>query len=88
MSCNVLSVVAYWYVIVTMTTVGYGDMYPVKAPGYFTAVIVMLAGLTLTALPIAIVGGNFATVHEYNQKRERDNLMKENNIQISSVCFR
>ena len=63
--------VAYWFVMVTMTTVGYGDMVPSTYPGYFAAVIVMVIGLTVTALPIAIVGGNFAVVYEYNQKLEK-----------------
>ena len=55
-----------------MTTVGYGDIYPATLPGYLITVIVMIAGLTITALPIAIVGGNFSVVYEYNQKREKE----------------
>ncbi|XP_067949886.1 potassium voltage-gated channel protein Shal-like [Watersipora subatra] len=62
---------AYWFVLVTMTTVGYGDMYPTTVPGYLATVVVMIMGLTITALPIAIVGGNFAVVYEHNKKRER-----------------
>ncbi|XP_067949888.1 potassium voltage-gated channel protein Shaw-like [Watersipora subatra] len=65
---------AYWFVIVTMTTVGYGDMYPTTFPGYLVTIVVMLVGLTITALPIAIVGGNFAVVYEHNQKREKEEL--------------
>ena len=53
-----------------MTTVGYGDMYPQSIYGYIMTVIVMIVGLVITALPIAIVGGNFADVHAYNRKRE------------------
>ena len=61
---------AYWFVVVTMTTVGYGDLYPTTAPGYAITVVVMLFGLILTALPVAIIGGNFAVVYEYNVKRK------------------
>ena len=57
-----------------MTTVGYGDMFPTTIPSYFVTVIIMIVGLTVTALPIAIVGGNFMTVHEYHQKREREKM--------------
>ena len=54
-----------------MTTVGYGDFYPTNWFGYGFAVLIMLAGLMLTSLPIAIIGGNFAVYHEYNQKSQQ-----------------
>lgn len=68
-----------------MSTVGYGDMYPTTLPGYIVTIGVMVVGLVVTALPIAIVGGNFATVHEYNQKREREMLIKEKKLQTRSA---
>jgi voltage-gated potassium channel len=36
---------ALWWAIVTITTVGYGDTYPLTAAGRLTAVFVMLAGI-------------------------------------------
>jgi len=36
---------ALWYAIVTITTVGYGDFYPVTAAGRVTAVFIMFAGV-------------------------------------------
>lgn len=36
---------AFWYSIVTITTVGYGDYYPVTPGGRITAVFIMLAGV-------------------------------------------
>ena len=57
--------------MVTMTTVGYGDMTPTTIPGYFAAIIVMILGLVITALPIVVIGGNFAVVHEYNHKLQK-----------------
>lgn len=72
-----------------MTTVGYGDMYPTTIPGYLATVIVMIIGITITALPIAIVGGNFATVYEYNQKRERQMMIKQKRQEASkSECWK
>ena len=62
---------AYWWVIVTMTTVGYGDYYPTNLYGYAVAAVVMMLGLILTALPIAIIGANFSMYYDYNTKRER-----------------
>jgi voltage-gated potassium channel len=36
---------AFWYSVVTLTTVGYGDYYPVTAPGRIAAMFIMLAGV-------------------------------------------
>ena len=44
----------YW-AIVTMTTVGYGDVYPITAMGKFLASIISILGLGLLALPTAIL---------------------------------
>ena len=44
----------YW-AIVTMTTVGYGDITPVTGFGKFLSAIVMLIGYTIIAVPTGIV---------------------------------
>jgi voltage-gated potassium channel len=36
---------AFWYSIVTITTVGYGDFYPVTSGGRITAIFIMIAGV-------------------------------------------
>ena len=71
--------------MVTMTTVGYGDIYPATLPGYLITVIVMIAGLTITALPIAIVGGNFSVVYEYNQKREKELRLRFERVESTTT---
>ena len=67
-----------------MTTVGYGDLYPTTSPGYAITVVVMVFGLILTALPVAIIGGNFAVVYEYNVKR-RHSLNKRDITHIKTA---
>lgn len=62
--------------MVTMTTVGYGDFFPSGVAGYIVTVCVMIIGFMVTALPVAIIGGNFAMVHEYNQTRENKREVK------------
>ena len=51
---------AMWWAIVTLTTVGYGDVVPVTALGRIVAGFTMLAGLMMLALPIGIVANAFA----------------------------
>ena len=68
---------AYWWVVTTMTTVGYGDFYPVTLPGYIYGGIMMIKGTMLTALPVAIIGGNYAILYEHNQKREKRKQREE-----------
>ncbi len=48
----------YW-AVVTMTTVGYGDIAPTTEAGRFVSVIVMLLGYTIMAVPTGIVSAQF-----------------------------
>ena len=45
-----------WFVLVTFTTVGYGDIYPATAQGKLAAAISILLGILFTAMPITIMG--------------------------------
>jgi len=49
----------YW-AIVTLTTVGYGDIAPVSVPGQFIASLLMLFGYGIIAVPTGIVGAEVA----------------------------
>ena len=67
-----------------MTTVGYGDVYPMEVGGYLATAIVMIIGLMVTALPVAIIGGNFTVVYEYNHKR--NNQKESDSRYMEKVC--
>ncbi|XP_068714930.1 A-type voltage-gated potassium channel KCND2-like isoform X2 [Montipora foliosa] len=54
----------FWYVIVTMTTLGYGDMVPTSLSGRLTGVLCSLSGIMVVALPAPVLEKNF------NRKRE------------------
>lgn len=45
-----------WWAIATLTTVGYGDVYPVTVPGRVAGGFLALLGIGLFALPTAILG--------------------------------
>jgi voltage-gated potassium channel len=51
---------AMWWGVVTMTTVGYGDVYPITPAGKFIAGVSVLLGVGLFALPAGILSGGFA----------------------------
>ena len=55
---------AWWMMIVTMTTVGYGDYYPITLAGRILAGCAMMGGLIVVSMPLAIVGNNFAEAWE------------------------
>lgn len=48
-----------WWSVVTLTTVGYGDVYPVTTLGKFFASLISIMGIGMFALPTGILGANF-----------------------------
>lgn len=54
----------YWWAIVTMTTVGYGDKYPVTWAGRIIGMITMCIATLFLAMPLTIVGTSFNTEWE------------------------
>merc|ERR1719316_2090325 len=57
---------SFWWALVTMTTVGYGDRYPMSVEGKLVASVTMIFGILLIALPMAIVGNKFQEVYLEN----------------------
>lgn len=51
---------AMWWAVVTLTTVGYGDVVPITLAGRLVASVTMMMGLMMIALPIGIVATAFA----------------------------
>ncbi len=51
-----------WWAIITLTTVGYGDAYPITPLGRIVAGITALFGLVMLALPVGIVATAFSDV--------------------------
>ncbi|XP_063774397.1 potassium voltage-gated channel subfamily G member 3 isoform X2 [Pseudophryne corroboree] len=63
---------ACWWVIISMTTVGYGDMYPISVPGRILGGICVVSGIVLLALPITFIYHSFVQCyHELKFKSAR-----------------
>uniref|UniRef100_A0A7S4PZS2 EF-hand domain-containing protein n=1 Tax=Alexandrium monilatum TaxID=311494 RepID=A0A7S4PZS2_9DINO len=64
---------AFWFTIVTMTTVGYGDIYPTTDAGILITSILIIITVLYMAIPLGIVGEAFAQTW---QDRDRILLMQ------------
>lgn len=60
--------VGFWWAIVTMTTVGYGDKKPVTEWGYLVGAVCALTGMLSTGLPIPIIASNFNMYYTYAKR--------------------
>ncbi|MBZ0264802.1 ion transporter [bacterium] len=58
----------YW-AVVTLTTVGYGDIAPVTILGKFLATVVMIMGYSIIAVPTGIVTAEVAQVYKFIDKQ-------------------
>jgi len=58
---------AMWWAVVTLTTVGYGDIYPITPVGKLLGTVVAILGIGVFALPTGILGSAF--VEELQKRR-------------------
>jgi len=62
-----------WWSVATLTTVGYGDMYPVTVIGKLCASVIAVLGIGMFALPTGILGAGFV---EAIQKKKKSGSSK------------
>ena len=75
----------YW-AIVTMTTVGYGDITPVTPAGRFLSAIVMLIGYTIIAVPTGIVSATMVGEQRKRSRYKCPNCHQDGHEELAEYC--
>lgn len=60
-----------WWAMITMTTVGYGDMVPRTYAGMMIGAVCALSGVLTIALPVPVIVSNFTMFYSHTQAREK-----------------
>lgn len=66
---------AMWWCVVTVMTVGYGELYPLTPLGKTCAGVCMVSSIVILALPISVIGINFSamwTAEEQSREMKKD----------------
>jgi hypothetical protein len=71
-----------WWALITMSTVGYGDIYPNAWPGYVVGMCCAIVGVIITGLSIPILSSDFNTY--YNHVRLTMSQIRERIVEVQN----
>lgn len=76
---------SFWYTIVTMTTLGYGDMVPKTIAGKIFGSICSLSGVLVIALPVPVIVSNFSRIYHQNQRADKRRAQKVQKARLARI---
>ncbi|MDV7338114.1 ion transporter [Terasakiella sp. A23] len=66
---------AMWWAVITLTTVGFGDAYPITPVGKFFGAAISIVGIGMVALPAGILASAFSEQLHLRREKYRDRVV-------------
>ena len=63
---------AMWWAVATLTTVGYGDIYPVTSLGKLLSAVIAVLGIGFVAVPTGIITAGFSEIVDKDTENDHD----------------
>lgn len=71
-----------WWAVATLTTVGYGDVYPVTVLGKILSATIALLGIGLVAIPTGIISAGFTEIISENKDSKKDQNISKSSTPV------
>ncbi|MFM7280529.1 MAG: potassium channel family protein, partial [Planctomycetia bacterium] len=62
-----------WWAVATLTTVGYGDVFPVTAGGKLFTALMLSVGLGIVAVPTGLISSALTRVRQIEERSTKEN---------------
>ncbi|XP_069128671.1 potassium voltage-gated channel protein Shaw-like [Argopecten irradians] len=78
--------IGFWWALITMTMVGYGDLFPIQPVGYVVGAACAVSGVLMMALTIPVISNNFTLFYTHVRSRGTKEEERDRYINSMSTC--